>query len=152
SGRIAGLKDRLAGALTTVDCEPLTVPTGEGQSAAVLGLKKSAEENRALLLFQSKPAEDKATLARPGTLKLAILAAALVAALLLLPYVEAFLLKGVLAKKVTALRAEAVRLPVIDSELEFLQNLKQSQPPYLDALYLFAKSAPSGSRIESVNM
>ncbi|HWH80241.1 MAG TPA: hypothetical protein VNT76_22835, partial [Candidatus Binatus sp.] len=152
SGRIAGLKDKLAGRLGSIECEPLSVPSGEGQSAAVLGLKKSTEENRALLLFQSEFTDRKPGLAQPVSLKLAVVAAALVVGLFLLPYVEAFLLRDVLAKKVAKLKTEAARLPIIDRELDFLQALKQSQPPYLDTLYLLAKSAPSGSRIDAINL
>ena len=79
-------------------------------------------------------------------------AAALLIVLLLLPYAEALVFKPFLARKLAKLKAEKVRLTTIDHELEFLQSLKQSQPPYLDALYIFAKSAPQGAKLESVTM
>jgi len=41
---------------------------------------------------------------------------------------------------------------VIDQEYNFLQYLKQTGPPYLDALYLFAKSSPPGTHFDSVSM
>ncbi len=41
---------------------------------------------------------------------------------------------------------------MIDRELNFLQFLKQNQPPYLDAIYLFAKSAGPGFRIDALNL
>jgi hypothetical protein len=43
-------------------------------------------------------------------------------------------------------------LTAIDHEYDFLRNLKQNSPPYLDALYLFAKSAPQGARFDSTAM
>jgi len=61
-------------------------------------------------------------------------------------------LKPFLVKKLMLLNAQTNRLATIDRELVFLQSLKQSQPPYLDALFLFAKSAPPGARIEQITM
>ena len=61
-------------------------------------------------------------------------------------------MKPRLAKKLAALKADTRRLPLIDRELGFLQALKQNQPPYLDALYLLSKSAPQGSRLDSLAM
>jgi hypothetical protein len=77
---------------------------------------------------------------------------ALVAALLLLPYAEALLLKPHLTNKVAAFKAEAARLTVIDRELDFLRYLKQSQPPYLDALYIFSKSVPQGTHFDALSL
>jgi hypothetical protein len=71
---------------------------------------------------------------------------------LLLPYGEALVLKPWLSRKLTELKAQESRLATIDRELEFLQHLKQNQPPYLDSLYLFARSAPQGAKIESLTM
>jgi hypothetical protein len=71
---------------------------------------------------------------------------------LCLPYAEALMMKPRLAKKLAALKADTRRLPIIDRELGFLQFLKQSQPPYLDALFLLSKSAPQGSRLDSLAM
>jgi len=84
--------------------------------------------------------------------KWAVCAGSLIIALLLLPYAEALLLKPHLEEKVAAFKAESARLAVIDRELEFLRGLKQSQPPYLDVLYVFAKSAPPGTRFESLSL
>ncbi|HET7625454.1 MAG TPA: hypothetical protein VFM25_09325, partial [Verrucomicrobiae bacterium] len=135
-----------------LDCERIVVPPGPGRSAAVLGLKKSVEENGALLLLRPKQTNGKTALTRPAPLKWAALAGALVIALILLPYAEAMALKPWLAKRFSALQADAGRLAMIDRELSFMEFLKQNQPPYLDALYLFSKFAPSGARIESLNM
>jgi hypothetical protein len=84
--------------------------------------------------------------------KWAIRAAALLCALLVLPYAEALLLKGHLAKKLNEIKAEQGRLSAIDHDLDFLRSLKQNSPPYLDALYLFAKYAPQGARLDSTSM
>jgi hypothetical protein len=136
-----------------VECELLKLASGEGRSAAVLGLKKLSEESGGqLLLFQTAQTDGKADLNHSASVKYAVLAAALAIALLLLPYAEAMAFKPWLAKKFSALNAQTNRLDTINREMNFLQFLKQGQPPYLDALYLFSKSAPSGSRIDSLTM
>jgi len=61
-------------------------------------------------------------------------------------------LKGRLSKKIAALKTGQEKLAVIDREYNFLQYLKQTGPPYLDALYLIAKSAPQGTHIDSASM
>ena len=43
-------------------------------------------------------------------------------------------------------------MTTIDRELDFLRYLKQSQPPYLDALFVLAKAAPQGARFDSLSM
>jgi hypothetical protein len=138
--------------------EPLEAKTGAGQSAAVRGLKKASEENigPALLLFQTaaKPASiGSFKFSQPPVpKKWAIRVAVLLAALLILPYAEAILLRGHLSKKLSAMQAGQGKLSAIDHEYDFLQYLKLNGPPYLDALYLFAKSAPPGARFESTSM
>ncbi|HLP77699.1 MAG TPA: hypothetical protein VK327_12365, partial [Candidatus Paceibacterota bacterium] len=132
---------------------PLKITAGQGRSSATLGLKKAVEANDArLLFFQSGQDQHKAGFASPAPLKWAIAAGALIVCLLLLPYAEALVLKPWLEKKLAAFKAEEGRLAMIDRESEFLQHLKQNQPPYLDSLYLFAKSAPQGAKIDSLTM
>ena len=41
---------------------------------------------------------------------------------------------------------------MIDEELDFLKFVKQNQPPYLDAIYLLARSAPRGTHLDSLSM
>jgi hypothetical protein len=136
-----------------LECEPLKLASGKGRSTATLGLKKALEANGAsLLLLQSKQSHGKTSQASPAPLKWAALTGALLLGLVLLPYAEAILMKPLLAKKLAAVKANEGRLSIIDRELTFLQFLKQNQPPYLDALYLFSKSAPSGAKIESLTM
>jgi hypothetical protein len=71
---------------------------------------------------------------------------------LVFPYAQAIVFKPFLEKKLAALEADRGRLATIDQELDFLKFLKQSQPPYLDAIYLLARSAPSGTHLESLSM
>jgi hypothetical protein len=138
---------------SNIDCQPLKIEPGEGRSAATLGLRRSTEaDGNPLLMFQSKQANGKASLASPSFLKWAACAGALVLILLLLPYAEALLLKPWLTRKYSELKADTGRLGTIDRELGFLQFLKQNQPPYLDALYLFSKSTPQGARMDSLTM
>jgi hypothetical protein len=85
-------------------------------------------------------------------LKWAALAVLLALACLSFPYAEAVFLKARLARRLTALKADKGRLATIDRELGFLQFLKLSAPPYLDALYLLSKSAPPGTRIDSFSL
>lgn len=138
--------------------ERLETASTTGCSAAVLGLKKSAEGNitPAPLLFQAaaKPAAIGGFKFTQPSLpkKWAIAAAVMLAALLILPYAEALLLKGHLAKRIAALKTGQGNLSTIDHEYDFLSYLKQDAPPYLDALYLFAKAAPPGTRFETTSM
>ncbi len=134
-------------------CERLQVMGGEGRSAAITGLLKCAgQDGNPPLVIRVKQSSGAASLATPDVKKWAMRAVLLTAILLLLPFAEALLLKPHLAKKVSAFKADAARLTVIDRELDFLQYLKQNQPPYLDALYVFSKSAPSGTRFDAFTM
>jgi hypothetical protein len=136
-----------------IECEPLNASSGPGQSAATLGLKRAIEAGEPKLLFlQTRQGNSKAGTGSPTPLKWAAIAAILLAGVLLLPYAEALMMKPRLEKRLSALKADEGRLEIINKELGFLQHLKQSQPPYLDALYLFSKSAPSGAKIESLTM
>lgn len=138
------------------ECARVGTTSGNGSSAAVLGLKKivAENENGPALVFQVQPkaVETRFHWKETGFRKLAVAAAVLVAAILLLPYAEAIVLKPFLARKLAALKSDRSRLPAIDKELDFLQYLQQDQPPCLDAVYLFAKSAPQGMRLDSLSM
>lgn len=158
---LSGESDELAAQLARqlsigVICEAVKIEAGTGRSAGILGLKKSVEQGGGspplVLQVQARPAKGSFNLAAPDVKKWTVRAAALLCVLLLLPYAEALFLKGFLARKLTRLKTEKVRLTTIDRELEFLQSLKQNQPPYLDAIYLFAKSAPQGAKIDSLTM
>ena len=137
-------------------CEPVKIEAGAGRSSATLGLKKSLEQNGGapwlILQIKAKPAAGKIDFSQPEVKKWLKRATILLMLLLALPYAEALLLKPFLAHRLAKLNTEKVRLTTIDRELEFLQVLKQSQPPYLDALYVFAKSSPPNAKIESLTM
>jgi hypothetical protein len=158
SGRSAQLKDfapRLAGRLGNgAQCELLDFAPGEGRSAAVLGLRTMTAPGNgsALVTLQSKPTNGSATLARPAPWKWAALALGLAIFTLALPYLEAPWLKWRLSRRLKAIQADRGRLVTIDRELDFVRHLKQNQPPYLDALFLLAKAAPPGSKLDSLSM
>ena len=140
-----------------IACERLDGALATGQSAAVLGMKRASEANvgAPLLLFQTaaKPAAlGSFKFDQPVPKKLAIAAAVLLVLALAAPFAEALLLRNHLAKKIAALKTGEDKLKVIDQEYGFLQYLKQTGPPYLDALYLFAKSAPPGTHFDSTSM
>jgi hypothetical protein len=134
-------------------CERLEVAGGDGRSAAIAGLQKFAEQDGSPpLAIRIKQSSGAASLATADVKKWATHAVLLAVVVLLLPFAEALLFKPHLAKKVSTFKTAAARLTVIDRELDFLQYLKQSQPPYLDALYVFSKSAPSGSHFDTLSM
>lgn len=152
-GSQADIQRALQALGSAVDLHRLSVPAGPGRSAAVLGLKRIVEERSAALLsFEAPQLTSRALSKQNQPWKLAVAAAVLLAGLLILPYAQAILLKPWLAKSLNNMKADIGRLEVIDRERDFLQFLKQNQPPYLDALYLFSKFAPSGTKVDSVNM
>jgi Tfp pilus assembly PilM family ATPase len=158
SGRGAQTREfafRLALRLGTgTQCELLELAPGDGRSAAVLGLRAAVAQGKdsPLLTLQSKPTNGTVARARPAPWKWAAVALGLAALTLALPYLEAPLLKLHLAKRLKAVQAERSRMGEIDRDLDFLRNLKQNQPPYLDALFLIAKAAPPGSKLDSLTM
>jgi Tfp pilus assembly PilM family ATPase len=155
SARIKELPAELARRLGAgVRCESLEPPVSEGRSAAVLGLKTAAENGHECppLAIQLTPANGTAGFVRRVPVKWAAIALALVLASLALPYAEALLLKSRLSRKLAAVQADKARLATIDRELDFLRYLKENQPPYLDALFLLAKAAPQGAKLDSLSM
>lgn len=151
-----GLAARLASRLgNSAECTPLHVPLEIGTSAAVAGLKKCIEAGGTpplVLRLSSNGVEPKLSWSDPALRKRMALCASLLLALLMLPYAEAVLLKPFLSRKLAAVKSQESRLATIDQEMDFMQTLKASQPPYLDALYLFAQSAPPGARLDSLTM
>jgi hypothetical protein len=89
---------------------------------------------------------------QPGMRRWIIASACLVLGLFLLPYAEALLVRAPLSRKLADAKKDESRLALIDRNMQFLQSLKQNQPPYLDALYLFSKSVPQGAKLDSVTM
>lgn len=123
-----------------------------GGSAAIAGLKMFAGQGGQppLLLQAEQTGGAAASLADLDWKKWGARIGALLAAALLLPYAEAILLKPHLEKKVAAFKNESARLKVIDRELEFLRELKLSQPPYLETVSLLSKSVPPGTHFDSL--
>ena len=136
------------------ECESMEPMSAEGASAAIVGLKKSTDKNagRPLLLLQVKEAKIELNMADPALRKWAVIAAAFLVGCVLLPYLEALLLKSPLSKKLSEANAARGRLSLINRELSFLQYFKANQPPYLDAMFLMANAAPQGTRIDSLSM
>jgi hypothetical protein len=150
------LPAQLARRFPGAECTRLEVKPGGGGSVAILGLKNAAGQNGGIapliLHVQPKEADGAFNWNEEAFRKWAAAVVILLCAALLLPYAEAIVLKPFLNRKLVAFQSQAQRLPAIDTELDFLQFLRQNQPPYLDALYLFAKSAPQGSRFDSLSL
>jgi len=155
SARNPRLAPLLAGALGgAVSCESLAQAPGEGPSAVIAGLMKSTARNGVapLLILEPGGGHVATKLARPAVWKWAAAAVLLALGALFFPYAEALVFKPFLEKKLAGLQADRGRLATIDQELEFLKFLKENQPPYLDIVYLLAKSAPQGTSLESLAM
>jgi hypothetical protein len=145
----------LAGLLGgAVACQSLEQATSAGPSAVVAGLMKSTAGNGAPppLILESGGGQGSAKAARPAVWKWAAAAVLLALGALLFPYAEALVFKPFLERKLAALEADRGRLATIDEEVDFMEFLKQNQPPYLETIYLLAKSAPQGTSLESLSM
>jgi hypothetical protein len=73
-------------------------------------------------------------------------------AVIAFPFLQALVLKPYLSHRLVSLKSGIDRLGAIDREIDFLQYLKASQPPYLETLFLMAKAAPPGTRFDSITM
>ena len=155
SARDPRLAPLLAGLLGgAVACESMEKSAGTAASTVIGGLVKASGRSSALapVVLQMNGNQKAIRPARPAIWKWAAAAVALALVTLLFPYAEAIVLKPFLEKKLAALQADRGRLTTIDQELDFLKFLKQNQPPYLDAVYLLARSAPGGTHLESISM
>ncbi|MCC6232694.1 MAG: PilN domain-containing protein [Verrucomicrobiales bacterium] len=125
-----------------------------GGTALLRGLERWAHhgDSEAVLELRVPVVEAHPALARGIPRRWAVLAAILLGLALAAPHVEVALLQPGLARRVAALKAEEPRLAQIEEQWEFMRNLKQSQPPYLDALVVISKSIPQGTQLESVSM
>ena len=137
-----------------VRCERLPLVPGEGGSAAIVGLQRSVERDgeRPVLALRTGSTNGAEKPAQPTGRRWAGAALALLIALLALPYLEALLRKPALVRKLAEIRADRDRLATIDQELDFLQTLRNDQPPYLDIIGLLAGAAPSGVRIDALSL
>ena len=152
-----GFFDRL---FARTDCRRLEIPAGDGVSAATLGLKKSSAADLLILNVEAKPtfATGKFNLSQldfshADTRLWLMRGAVLLAVLLVFPFAEALFFKPLLALKLDRLKSERQHfVSVVQPEMDFLQSLKQSQPPYLDTLYIFSKAAPPGLHLDSITI
>lgn len=131
----------------SVPCESLEKTSNGSASAVIAGLRKSTP-----LILEMNGDLMAVNPSRPSGWKWAAAAVLLALGTLLFPYAEAIALKPVLEKKLAALQADRGRLAMIDQELDFLRFLKNNQPPYLDAIYLMARSAPQGIHLDSLSL
>jgi len=155
SARNPRLASLLAGTLGgAVACESLEQASAAAQSDVIAGLMKSSARNGAPspLILEPGGGHEAAKLVRPVVWKWAGAAVLLALGTLLFPYAEALVLKPFLERKLAALEADRGRLATIDQELDFMEFLKQNQPPYLETIYLLARSAPQGMSLESLAM
>ena len=155
SARQKGIATQLARGLgCEVESRGSEVVASPGRSPAIEGLKKSSQLNGRcpLLILHVSDAKVGMKPVQPALRKLATMAGVLLGACLLLPYAEALLLKPRLSNKLAEIEASRGRLASIDREYDFLRFLKKNQPPYLDAIYLMANAAPSGTRFDSLSM
>jgi hypothetical protein len=80
-------------------------------------------------------------------------AARLLLAVLLFPVLEALIMTAPLAAKVNTFQDRARQVETtVDRDLDFLQYVKQSQPPCLESLYVISQAAPSGIHLDSLTM
>lgn len=155
STQLEDLTPGLAAALGgRVECHRIEVMPGAGRSAAIVGLKQTADGGGSSppLTLEVKRERGGDNLASPARWKWVALAALLTVASLALPHVEALFRKPALSRRLSGIKTARNRLFVIDRELSFLQYLKTNQPPYLDAMSVIASAAPAGARIESLSM
>jgi hypothetical protein len=136
------------------ECERVEVAPAAGGSAALAGLALLASQPAmpALVIRMSPASGTTANSPALDWKKWGVRLGLLLFAALALPYGEALLLRPHLERKVVAFQQDVERLKVMDRELEFLRNLKQNQPPYLDLLYVFSKAVPPGTRFDSLSL
>jgi Tfp pilus assembly PilM family ATPase len=148
----AWLGQNLAGA--GIVCEPLASFSGQGRSAATLGLRHFCEQNGGAppLVFEAAAPQVEEEVVQLGAGKWAAWAAVLAVCAFGLRYAEPVLFQSRLAGKIAEIQAKRDKLPNIDRELAFLQYLKTNQPPYMEAVAQVAKAAPSGMRVESLTL
>lgn len=158
TGRLAGwaetaasLSQQLAGLLPV---EALPSSGGPGQTAATVGLQRASRQSGGLpiLILEVNPGRHTERRAPDFAWQWAILAVALVAAILALRFLDPFLRRPALARRVAQVREYRQVLPGIDRELGFLQYIDQNRAPYLDATYLLANATQPGTKIDSLAM
>jgi Tfp pilus assembly PilM family ATPase len=137
-----------------VACERLDLAAPEGHSAAILGLRKSIEQNGTAspLVFQltdaSAPAKGRPT----ATWKWAALAVLLMFTAVALRYADVLINQSRLSRNLSAMKAYRDNLPNVERELGFLEYLKTNQPVYVDAISVVANAIGGGTRLDSLSI
>ena len=154
AARQAQFVSNLSAALGGIPCESLERDPSPAPTAAIAGLAKiiARQDTSTPLILEAGGGQPTIATPRPAVWKWAAAAVFLALGTLLFPFAEAIVMKPFLEKKLAKLESDRGRLAVIDEELDFLKFVKQNQPPYLDAIYLLARSAPPGSRMNSLAM
>jgi len=137
-----------------VACEFIPINPGPGRSSATLGLRELAARPGSQRLTLGVPiAAAPKTLAPPALMEWGLRAALLLLAVLLFPVLEALIMTAPLAAKVNTFQDRARQVETtVDRDLDFLQYVKQSQPPCLESLYVISQAAPSGIHLDSLTM
>ena len=137
-----------------VACERLDLAGPEAHSAAILGLRKSIQQNGAApsLVFHIREETHGVKTRTPATWKWAALAAMLAITAVLLRYADVLINQPRLAGKLASLKAYRENLPNIERELAFLQYLKTNQPVYIDAISVIANAIGGGTRLDTLSI
>jgi hypothetical protein len=125
--------------------------SGPGRSAANLGVLHLIETGSNPLLLGEEPAAEKPSRSHAAW-KWAAAAGLLLIVSLLLRYAEGTLYRGRISRKLAEVTRYKATLPQIDRELSFLNFIKTNQPPYLEAIAVVANAAPSGTRLDGLNL
>jgi hypothetical protein len=126
------------------------LPALGGIPCAYLQPAASAETPPLILRLKEPPA--RLTLDEVKSRKPVVLAAALACAVLIFPFAQSIVFKPIISHHLAALKSGRSRLEAIDREIDFLQYLKASQPPYLDTIFLLSTCAPQGTSFDSISL
>ncbi|HEY3856498.1 MAG TPA: hypothetical protein VGO67_19105 [Verrucomicrobiae bacterium] len=115
-------------------------------------LRPAVSPAPAPLILRTQEPPARLTLREARSRKPVVLAAALVIAIIAFPFLQAIVFKPILSHHLTSLKSGRARLQAIDREIDFLQYLKASQPPYMEVIYLVATAASPGTTFDSISM
>lgn len=115
-------------------------------------LQPSAAASAPPLILRSAEPPGRITLVDVRSRRPMVLAAVLACAVLAFPFVQALALRPLLTHHLARLETGRARLEAIDREIDFLQYLKDNQPPYVDTLFLLATCAPPGTSFDSISL
>lgn len=76
----------------------------------------------------------------------------IVLAMLAVPWLEAWWHRPALVRQLAEVRAAREQFALIDRQFSFLRHIRQEQAPYLDTVFLLARTLPTGVRFQSLSM